>query len=268
MSGIRSHTLTTPDGERLSAMHRPGAGRDLGLVVVHGFTGNWRQERVRSVIEGLAPFGGVVALDMRGHGASTGATTMGDDEVIDVATAVTWARELGYASVVTVGFSLGGAVALREGALEQDGDGRVDAVVSVSSPAFWFYRGTRIMRIAHWMVETSPGRMVMRVRRTRISSRMWVEPYPVPPADAAGMLGSIPLLVVHGDADHYFPLEHPRSIQRSAALAGSPVELWVEPGMGHAEAAITPELLDRIGAWTRQACGLPPLVSGGEGVRE
>ena len=84
--------------------------------------------------------------------------------------AVVWARELGYARVVTVGFSLGGAVVLREGALMAEGPGRVDAVVSVSAPAFWYYRGTRIMRVAHWMVETRPGRLVMRASGTRITS--------------------------------------------------------------------------------------------------
>ena len=47
----------------------------------------------------------MIAIDMRGHGRSSGATTVGDEEINDVAVAVEWARELGYASVVTVGRS-------------------------------------------------------------------------------------------------------------------------------------------------------------------
>jgi pimeloyl-ACP methyl ester carboxylesterase len=57
-----------------------------------------------------------------------------------------------------------------------------------------------------------------------------------------------PLLVVHGSADAYFPVEHARWL----ALAGGPgVDLWIEPGFGHAETAASPELVARIGAWAR-----------------
>ncbi len=247
-----TRTLTTSDGVRLSAVHVPSADRELGMVVVHGFTGNWRQQRVQKVIQGLAAHGGVVAIDMRGHGRSAGATTVGDEEVHDVEAAVAWARELGYRTVVTVGFSLGGAVVLREAALMADGPGRVDGVVSVSAPAFWYYRGTRIMRIAHVMVETKPGRAVMRLRGTRVSGRGWSEPLPITPVEAAERLPGIPLLVVHGDADHYFPLEHPRAIHAAAQRAGTRADLWIEPDLGHAESAVSAEILDRIGAWVRE----------------
>ncbi len=136
-----------------------------------------------------------------------------------------------------------------------EGPGRVDAVVSVSAPAFWYYRGTRIMRVAHWMVETRPGRLVMRVGGTRITSRGWSEPHPIPPFEAAALLGPIPLLVVHGDADHYFPLEHPRAIHEAALRSGVRTDLWIERGFGHAESAVSTEILDRIGAWARECAG-------------
>jgi pimeloyl-ACP methyl ester carboxylesterase len=251
MEDREERTLTTSDGVPISAVHLPGP-RDLCMVVVHGFTGGWRQERVQKVTDRLNAFGGIVALDMRGHGRSGGATTVGDEEILDVAAAVEWARELGYPRVVPVGFSLGGAVVLREAALMADGPGRVDGVVSVSAPAFWYYRGTRIMRIAHVMVETRPGRMIMRVGGTRISPRGWSQPHPVPPAEAAGMLSGIPLLVVHGDVDHYFPLEHPRAIHETARRSGVRSDLWIERGFGHAESAVSTEVLDRIGAWARE----------------
>ena len=251
VEGAREQTLTTSDGVPISAVHVPGSS-DLCLVVVHGFTGSWREERVRKVVDRLRAFGGIVAIDMRGHGRSGGSTTVGDEEILDVAAAVQWARELGYRRVVPVGFSLGGAVVLRESALMADGAGRVDGVVSVSAPAFWYYRGTRIMRIAHFMVETRPGRLIMRAGGTRISSRGWAEPHPVPPAEAAGMLSGIPLLVVHGDADHYFPLEHPRAIHEAARRSGVRTDLWIEHGFGHAESAVSTEVLDRIGAWARE----------------
>ena len=40
---------------------------------------------------------------------------------------------------------------------------------------------------------------------------------PIAPHEAAALLGDIPLLVVHGDVDRYFPLEHPRAIHEAAA---------------------------------------------------
>ena len=254
MTDQETRFLTTSDGVAISAVHvadRSGT-RDLCLVVVHGFTGSWREERVQKVVRRLGAFGGIVALDMRGHGRSGGETTVGDEEVRDVEAAVIWARELGYRQVVAVGFSLGGAVVLREAALMGAGPGRVDGVVSVSAPAFWYYRGTRIMRVAHWMVETRPGRLIMRAGGTRISGRGWVEPHPMPPYEAASRLGAVPLLVVHGDADHYFPLEHPRTINEAAVRAGVRTDLWIEPGFGHAESAVSLEILDRIGAWARE----------------
>jgi pimeloyl-ACP methyl ester carboxylesterase len=251
MDAEETRRLTAADGVAIAALHVPG-DRGLGIVLVHGFTGNWREDRVRRVIARLRAFGGVVAIDMRGHGGSGGETTMGDAEIHDVAAGVAWARELGYRRVVTVGFSLGGAVVLREAALLADGPGRVDGVVSVSAPAFWYYKGTRPTRVAHWFVETRPGRLAMRARGVRISSRGWTRPHPVPPYEAAGMITGIPLLVVHGDVDHYFPLEHPRAIHAAAVRSGVRTDLWIEPGFAHAESSVSEQVLDRIGQWARE----------------
>jgi pimeloyl-ACP methyl ester carboxylesterase len=126
--------------------------------------------------------------------------------------------------------------------------GDADAVVSVSSPGTWFERGTRPMRLVHWMCETRSGRLATRlVRRTRLSSAGW----PVVPEAPAELVGSIavPLLLVHGDADAYFPLRHVEVLAEAAPRA----ELWIEPGMGHAETATTPELTARIARWVRAA---------------
>ncbi len=44
------HTLNTADGLDISAVHLVGAATGLCFVVVHGFTGNWREERVQKVV--------------------------------------------------------------------------------------------------------------------------------------------------------------------------------------------------------------------------
>jgi fermentation-respiration switch protein FrsA (DUF1100 family) len=58
---------------------------------------------------------------------------------------------------------------------------------------------------------------------------------------------------VHGDKDHYFPVEHARQLY---VAAREPKELWVEPGMGHAEVACSEGLVDRIGQWIATAVTL------------
>jgi fermentation-respiration switch protein FrsA (DUF1100 family) len=70
----------------------------------------------------------------------------------------------------------------------------------------------------------------------------------------AGRIAPVPLLVVHGDADHYFPVEHAEQL---FAAAQEPKELWLEPGFGHAENAASPDLLRRIAGWIRQAVTAP-----------
>ncbi|WP_202516695.1 alpha/beta fold hydrolase [Streptomyces sp. SID161] len=230
----------------------PSAGssaRGLVFVVAHGFTGDVDRPHVRRVAGVLRAYGAVVTFSFRGHGRSGGRSTVGDKEVLDLATAVEWARGFGHARLVTVGFSMGGSVVLRHAALHP---GAVDAVVSVSAPARWYYRGTAPMRRLHWLVTRPEGRLVSRYGlRTRIHHRDW-DPVPLAPVEAVSRLAPTPLLVVHGDRDGYFPLDHPRML---AEAAGDHGELWVEPGMGHAEHAADDALLARIGDWAAAAAG-------------
>lgn len=245
--------LTAADGVRVSASRMPAYGSADGrcFVVVHGFTGHWRQPRVQRVVDGLRAFGDVIAIDMRGHGRSSGMTTMGMDETLDVDAAVAWARRLGYVSVVTVGFSMGGAVCVRHAAF---GAHRPDAVVAVSAPAFWYYRGTAIMRRVHMLIESPRGRAIVRATRgTRVSGQEWPTPPPPSPVEAAARI-EVPFLVVHGDADHYFPVEHAKALQRAAEEGVCPhVGLVVVPGMAHAESAVSAETIAEIGAWSVDA---------------
>lgn len=233
--------LWTADGVRLDAHHDPGPAR-LGIVVAHGLTGTWRRPGIRRAAAALVRVGGVVSFDFRGHGRSGGRSTVGDREVEDLAAAVAATRALGYLRVATVGFSMGAAVAVRHAATCPD----LAAVVAVSGPSRWYYRGTAGMRRLHWAIETPAGRLVARLwRRTRIVATGW-DPVPEPPDAAAARVAPTPLLVVHGQADALIPVAHAHALY---AAAGEPKELWVEPAFGHAENAAPPELLGRIAAW-------------------
>ncbi|QUC62851.1 alpha/beta fold hydrolase [Streptomyces sp. A2-16] len=264
--------LHTDDGVTIDSVYDPPSfvydasrpsARDLVFVIAHGFTGDVDRPHVRRVVKAFTQYGGVVTFSFRGHGASGGRSTVGDREVLDLAAAVAWARGLGHARVVTVGFSMGGSVVLRHAALYRadggpDGQGRegrtgahADVVASVSAPARWYYRGTAPMRRLHWLVTRPAGRVVGRYGfRTRIHHREW-DPVPLSPVEAVPGIAPTPLLIVHGDRDGYFPLDHPRML---AEASGGHAELWIEP-MGHAEHAAGDELLARIGDWAVAAGG-------------
>ncbi|MGW2178138.1 alpha/beta hydrolase family protein [Streptomyces sp. NPDC001732] len=272
--------LRTDDGVRIEAVYEPctaDAGNaaktffdGTAIVVAHGFTGSVDRPAVRRAAGVFARRAAVVTFSFRGHGGSGGRSTVGDREVLDLAAAVAWARSLGHRRVVTVGFSMGGSVVLRHGALyrgrtrngggdagtggAEKHEGRIaarpqahaDAVVAVSAPARWYYRGTAPMRRVHWVVTRPTGRLVGRYGlRTRIDRNGW-DQVPLPPVGAAGLIAPTPLLVVHGDRDPYFPLDHPRML---ADAAGDGAELWLERGMGHAENAADEGLLTRIADW-------------------
>jgi pimeloyl-ACP methyl ester carboxylesterase len=242
---LKAITIVTEDGVPIDAVHLPGSG-ELGIVVAHGFTLNWQRPAVWRVMRRLNRFGGVVSFDFRGHGRSGGASTMGDAEIRDVEVAVAYARELGYTQIATVGFSMGASTVLRHAGLL----GGVDAVVSVSGPGRWYYRGTKPMRRVHFAIEHRVGRMVARnFLNTRISSGRW-DPVPMAPADAIARIAPTPVLIVHGDQDDFFPVDH---AQQLYAAAHDPKELWIIPGFGHAESGTQPDLLDRIGGWLLSA---------------
>lgn len=251
--GLRA-VLTAEDRVPIDAAYLPGATPGgLAIVVAHGFTGALERPAVRRAAEVFARVdgvGGVVTFSFRGHGRSGGRSTVGDREVWDLDAAVRWARRLGHPAVASVGFSMGGSVVLRHAGRKPAHDGaHVDAVVSVSAPARWYYRGTAPMRRVHWAITRPAGRLVSRgLLHTRIHDKDW-DPVPVPPVEAVRSIAPTPLLIVHGDRDGYFPLDHPLSL---ADAAGDAAELWIEPGFGHAENAAAPALLHRIAVWAAE----------------
>jgi uncharacterized protein len=261
--GSRSWEVVTPDRVPLrglvvppvvptaaptAAPPRPGR-RPLTFVVAHGFTNSVAYPPFLQLAGWLRRFGEVRALDFRGHGRSGGASAVGGDpELVDLDSAVAAARADGAQAVVTLGLSMGGGVALRQAAL---GVHRPDAVVSVSAVSRWYVRDTRPMQRVHWLLETSLGRALgSRAVRLRLDDP-WLTPPPAP-LQVASRIAPTPLLLVHGDRDEYFPLEHFRALARAA---GPSATAWVVPGFGHAESGMTAPLVERIGRWASATIG-------------
>jgi fermentation-respiration switch protein FrsA (DUF1100 family) len=101
------------------------------------------------------------------------------------------------------------------------------------------------MQRVHWLLETTVGRRLgSRVVRLRLGEP-WLTP-PRSPLEVVSAIAPTPLLLVHGDRDEYFPLEHFRAL---AQAAGPGATAWVVPGFGHAESGATAPLVERIGRW-------------------
>jgi uncharacterized protein len=240
-------TLLTEDGVALdTVLLRDRPARTDAIVVASGFTGGWRRPALARAARRFFTAGDVAAFDYRGHHASGGQSTVGEKEILDVDAVVTYLRGLGYIRIALVGFSMGAAVAVRYAGLR----GGLSAVVAVGGPAHWFYRGTLRMRLLHVGVERRLGRLFLRwARRVRVAPGPW-DPVPADPTELAPSIAPTPLLVVHGEADSYFPLAHARQLYGAAQ---EPKELWVVPGMGHAESALPAEQADRIAQWIAEA---------------
>jgi pimeloyl-ACP methyl ester carboxylesterase len=332
--GPRRTVLRADDGVRIEAAYDPWASSGdpdssesvapmpPAIVLAHGFSGAMDRPGLRRAARVFAQHAAVITFSFRGHGRSSGHSTVGDREVLDLAAAVRWARPLGHGHITTVGFSMGGSVVVRHGALyrpygiedtgprpygdnstqpgarrgrtdarvnagARGGRGQVDAdahsaprrgqgagpagdpahadaIVTVSAPARWYYRGTAPMRRLHWVIQRPVGRLVSRYGlRTRVHPHGW-GPEPLSPVEAAPAITPTPLLIVHGDQDPYFPLDHPRSL--AAAADPARTWLWVEPGFGHAENAAEPRLTHRIGMWSTTRYG-EARAAGDDGTR-
>ena len=117
--------------------------------------------------------------------------------------------------------------------------------MSVSAVSRWYVRDTAPMRRVHWLLETTAGRRLgARLVRLRLDAP-WLTPPPAP-LQVVSAIAPTPLLLVHGDRDEYFPLEHFRTL---AQAAGPTATAWVVPGFGHAESGATAPLVERIGRW-------------------
>jgi uncharacterized protein len=237
------HTrLRAADGTVLEGTYLPGpVPSPVAVLLLHGFAANRRKPAYARLADGLADRVSVLALDLRGHGGSSGRSTLGDREAEDALAGVAWLRRYGHRRVVLLGMSMGGTAALHAASLGAE----VAGVVAVSAPArFRDAPDTGPMRRLHAIWESPLQRRAMQalVGVSLAGPEGWTDP--PDPVVMASVIRA-PLLVVHGEDDAYFPASDGVDL---AAAAGGPAVLWAEPhGFGHAEDGVTPEFVEALG---------------------
>lgn len=234
------------DGIRLAGTVLGDPGSETAVVLAHGFMGYRRKMKNRLLAEALAGRFRVFAFDMRGHGESEGACTGGAVEHFDVEAAVAFARARGHTRVVTVGWSLGGIAVVRHAAEF----GGIDGVIAISTPASWANESKAVRRIT-WLFTSRVGRsLAKRIMRTRIDLRLDM---PDPPVEVVRKIEA-PIVIVHGDNDHFFGLDAAYALY---AAANEPKTLMIRPGFGHAEDGFSRAFADDLAA---TIAGLPARV--------
>jgi alpha-beta hydrolase superfamily lysophospholipase len=240
-------TLTTADEIRLSSRSWLREQSTAAVVLVHGFTSTADHPDAVALAEALhAQDLEVISYDARGHGTSTGESTLGDLERHDVAVAVEAARERSE-RVVVVGASMGAIAALRYAVT----DDALAGTVIVSCPAAWrLPRNARGLAAAA-MTRTALGRaLVRKLMRVRIAAE-WN--HPAPPVDLARQIRT-PLAIVHGRDDSFIPVRDAHELQDRAI---APTRLRVVADMGHGfEPASIDEVVDSV-EWVLGAARLP-----------
>ncbi len=236
----RGFVTHTSDGVRISGtrLGAPGAERSA-IVLAHGLLGWHRKPRLARFAERLARRFTVYAFDSRGHGSSGGVCDYGGLEIEDVDAVVELARGDGHSIVITAGTSMGGIAVIRHGGLV----GGVDAVVAISSLAYWdWHPGAhrRAIENTRRATATRGGRAALRAWGVRLPDS-W-EP-PEPPEHVIGKIAPAPVVIVHGRDDHLFGVDH---AERLYDAAGEPRKLLIGDRFGHAEDGLSPAFAARL----------------------
>jgi uncharacterized protein len=212
--------LRTADGEQLAAWYVPSTNG--AAVVMLAGAGSTRDDVIGEAAAVAGHGYGVLLLDVRGHGGSTGeAMLLGWYGELDVAPAVDWltARpDVVDGRIGVVGFSMGGQQAVAAAGA----DDRIRAVVADGVVG----RHLREMQ-APSLAEEWMAWLAMEATEAMTSA-----PDPVPLVDAVRSAAPNPFLVIAaGDVD----AEQDFAAELDGA-APDTVDVWVVPGVGHTAA--------------------------------
>lgn len=175
--------------------------------------------------------------DSEGPSYPGNASTLGQDESIDVGAAIDYAMRHGAPGVILVGWSLGGTIALRLAESRRRSD--VQGLVLIAPVSDWrsvIRHGARSANLPAWV-----GDLTCWMLGSRLGHRLVGTPAAVEVSELDWTLGSsvtVPLRVIHNPADLLVPLElsrmlvdaHEGSVLDVFSPAPHAMEANTEPG--------------------------------------
>jgi hypothetical protein len=227
LSDFQTVAIATPDGETLVGWWKPPAAAKGVVLYLHGngYNLGTRAGRLRDLAD--AGFG-VLAIDWRGYGGSTGSPSEAG-LLTDARAAYDWAAGHAPGSKIALfGESLGTGVAVHLA-----GE-RPAAGVVLDSPY------ASIVSVAETYYPFLPSRLIL---KDQYRSEEWVTRV------------KAPVFIVHCDADEQIPLAQAQRLYRAA---GEPKEMVVRRGCAHIktwDGAARARMLDLFGRWTAQPTG-------------
>ena len=233
------------DDVTIAGWYVPREGATRAVVLVHGKDSSRASEldgRFVDLAAALRQRGfAVLLIDMRGHGASAdGHFSFGIRERYDVVGAVDWLEAQGFrpGSIGVLGVSMGGATAT--GAAVEDPD--IGALVADCSYAEIYPLIER-----HWNGASGLPNFFLPSTLAVGTLMIGQDLTQARPVDEIGTIAPRPVLIIHGDADTFTPVEHGRQLAAAAPAA----EYWEVPGAPHAR-SYTPDVqayTDRVASF-------------------
>lgn len=224
LPGVVAKQIVTADHETLNAwLVPPAAGKPL-LLYLHGNAGNLTGRTARFAAL-TAQGAGLLAIDWRGYGGSTGSPSeTGLMRDAEAAYAAALAIVGTPKRIVIVGESLGSGLAVALASrFESAGlilDAPYSSILDVAADRYWMFPVGLLL--------VDQFRSDLKIKDIRA-----------------------PLLIMHGDQDRVVPI---RFGEKLFALAPQPKEFIRVPGRGHLVLAV-PDVMARTQAWIDQIVG-------------
>ena len=223
--------LVAADGTRLAGWYIPAAA-PIGpagptVVMLHGHGSN--KNALLHVAEVLHPDYNLVLFDQRNHGQSFGTeTTVGVRERMDATAVVEWLRGTYAPTAVAVfGESMGTITATNAVASGLP----VQALILDSAPANVASAAQRRIEGANYPLALPASWAIV----LGALFRTGVDVTSADPVITIDDVGSVPVLIIQGDADAAIDPTSADQLATIAADAGVQAELHICPGAGHAQ---------------------------------
>ena len=258
--------LTTSDGVRLDGiLYRPAKPSQVGLMLVHGFGGNFYGAYFPYLGRAAAQQGiVVVALNMRDHDTGPKTSDFTDNQS-DIAAGVEHLRSLGARKIVLLGQSMGTNRVLYYQAAS--GDPSIVATVLVSGPGnlfqwnLWQFGQKKAQETVNDALQTQADgrdRDLMVVELGPLGKALYTPRYllslrgPNAKSDPYQNIQKVknPVLVLQGKADKLIEPEIAERL-RKAAVNNPNVDVQHVEGADHGFSVQQPVLADRVLGWIK-----------------